>query len=259
MLRYRLRLVRASAATGGSADASARRSSLALASADASTGGGGGGNSSNDGYILACGTGVEPGSHPFDSVRLRTWMVLVHRTDSEGKALWQRNYSSNRRSVFGTYRNNAGEYIVATREGGYAVYVDSQSCGNQVTGGNFALMLLGPDVVNGTVRPSLPIDGDSSTVEDEPSGGDDGAPLDVEDGNGASMDARLASGNVSAVGMEGTSPNDGTEHGDDGDGDNKDDDDDQAWARHRARHVLWLKQATAAAAALNLAGDDVHS
>ena len=86
---------------------------------------------------------------------------------------------------------------------------------------------------------------------------------DVEDGNGASMDApRLASGTVSAVGMEGgTSPNDGTEeHGDDGDGDNKDDDDDfRRWARHRARHVLWLKQATAAAAALNLAGDDVHS
>ena len=147
----------ASAATSSSADASARRSSLALASADASTGGGGGGSSSNDGYILACGTGVEPGSHPFDSVRLRTWMVLVHRTDSEGKALWQRNYSSNRRSVFGTYRNNAGEYIVATREG-VMLSTSTPSCGNQVTGGNFALMLPTP-VVNGTVRPSLPIDG----------------------------------------------------------------------------------------------------
>ena len=46
--------------------------------------------------------------------------------------------------------------------------------------------------------------------------------------------------------------------GDDGDGDNEDGDF-RRWARHRARHVLWLKQATAAAAALSLAGDDVRS
>ena len=48
----------------------------------------------------------------------------------------------------------------------------------------------------------------------------------------------------------GTSPNDGTEeHGDEATATTKRYDDFRRWARHRARHVLWLKQATAAAAA----------
>ena len=36
------------------------------------------------GFILTCGTGVEPELHPHDSPRAKTWMVLVHRTNSTG-------------------------------------------------------------------------------------------------------------------------------------------------------------------------------
>ena len=44
-------------------------------------------------------------------------------------------------------QNNAGEYIIATKDGGYAVYVDSQTYGPQGNGGNFAVMKLAPDEV----------------------------------------------------------------------------------------------------------------
>ena len=92
------------------------------------------------GYILTCGTGVEPELHPKDSPQSKTWRVLVHRTDGEGKQIWQKTYTNS-----SSLQNNAGEYIVATRDGGYAVYVDSQSLGSHTTGGNFAIMMLGPD------------------------------------------------------------------------------------------------------------------
>ena len=69
------------------------------------------------GYILTCGTGVEPEVHPHDSDKSKTWRVLVHRTDSEGAMLWQDVYTSNDK-----LQNNAGEYIIATRnDDGYAV------------------------------------------------------------------------------------------------------------------------------------------
>ena len=41
--------------------------------------------------------------------------------------------------------SNAGEYIIATRDGGYAVYVDSKEWGNPALGGSFALLRLTPD------------------------------------------------------------------------------------------------------------------
>ena len=69
-----------------------------------------------------------------------TWMLFVARTDENGNALWSGNFTDN-----AALQNNAGEYIVATRDGGYAVYVDSQSWGPGSTGGNFAIMMLGED------------------------------------------------------------------------------------------------------------------
>lgn len=93
------------------------------------------------GYILTCGTGVEPEVHPHDSDKSKTWRVLVHRTDSAGEVLWQDVYTSNDK-----LQNNAGEYIISTRnDKGYAVFVDSQSWGPGSTGGNFAIMRLDPD------------------------------------------------------------------------------------------------------------------
>jgi hypothetical protein len=94
------------------------------------------------GYVLACGTGVEPELHPGDSARSKTWRVLVHRTGASGEQVWQTNYTTNDQ-----LQNNAGEYIIATKDGGYAVYVDSQTYGPQGNGGNFAVMKLAPDEV----------------------------------------------------------------------------------------------------------------
>ena len=92
------------------------------------------------GYVLSCGTGVEPELHPSDSDRSKTWRVLVHRTDTDGTKLWETTYTSNAK-----LQNNAGEYVVVTRTGELAVYVDSQSFGPSDTGGNFALMLIDAD------------------------------------------------------------------------------------------------------------------
>jgi hypothetical protein len=52
--------------------------------------------------------------------------------------VWQKTYTDRR-------VNDAGEYIVTTRPGEYAVYIDSSSWGSPTTGGNFAIMLLGAD------------------------------------------------------------------------------------------------------------------
>eukprot|EP00039_Didymoeca_costata_P021667 m.345133 g.345133 ORF g.345133 m.345133 type:complete len:443 (+) comp25774_c0_seq1:127-1455(+) len=92
------------------------------------------------GYIMTCGTGVEPELHPKDSPKSKTWRVLLHRTDRDGVQLWQKTYTSNDQ-----LQNNAGEYIVACRDGSYAVYIDSQSWGSPTTGGNFAIGKLDKD------------------------------------------------------------------------------------------------------------------
>ena len=92
------------------------------------------------GFIMTCGNGVESELHPNDSAQMKTWMVFVARTDENGNPMWSGNFTDN-----AALQNNAGEYIVATRDGGYAVYVDSQSWGPGSTGGNFAIMMLGKD------------------------------------------------------------------------------------------------------------------
>lgn len=161
-----------------------------------------------DGYILACGTGVEPEVHPEDPEELRTWMALVHRTDLDGKQLWQRNYSSNKGPPF---RNNAGEYIITTKEGGYAVFLDSQSCGNPNSGGNFGLLLLDKDnaTTSGAIQPSEP-----SETGDVSAGF-----FDDRRGNTTMAD-------------EDTSP--------DGDAWRQ-----KMWARRRAQPVFWARSASA--------------
>jgi hypothetical protein len=77
------------------------------------------------GYILTCGYGVKSKTdHPNETDYDLTWRALVHRTDSAGEPLWQAAYG-NRSS----HLSNAGEYIIATRDGGYAVYIDSKEWG----------------------------------------------------------------------------------------------------------------------------------
>lgn len=91
----------------------------------------------DNGFVVTCGTGC---TGKDCTARDGTWMAYVHRTDENGNALWSKDYSSNQDA------NNAGEYIVTTRNGGYAVYIDANSWGPKSTGGNFGLMLLNSDV-----------------------------------------------------------------------------------------------------------------
>lgn len=95
----------------------------------------------DNGYVITCGTGVEPELHPHDTPEEKTWRALVHRTDNKGNQLWQQTYTTRDK-----LQNNAGEYIVTTKNGEYAVYVDSQTYGSSSTGGNFAIILLNSDV-----------------------------------------------------------------------------------------------------------------
>jgi len=94
------------------------------------------------GYILTCGYGLKGKNYPNETDFDLTWRALVQRTDSCGKPLWEAAYGNR-----STHLSNAGEYIIATRDGGYAVYVDSKEWGNPQLGGSFALLRLMPDAV----------------------------------------------------------------------------------------------------------------
>lgn len=93
------------------------------------------------GFILTCGTGVEPELHPKDPASSKIWGALVHRTDTQGFPMWQKTYTNR-------HKDDAGEYIITTRSGDYAVYIDSQTWGSPSTGGNFAVMLLDSDLLH---------------------------------------------------------------------------------------------------------------
>jgi hypothetical protein len=93
------------------------------------------------GYILTCGYGVKSKvDHPNETDYDMTWRALVHRTDSKGEPLWEAAYGNR-----STHLSNAGEYIISTSDGGYAVYVDSKEWGNPGLGGSFSILRLEPD------------------------------------------------------------------------------------------------------------------
>jgi hypothetical protein len=93
------------------------------------------------GYILTCGYGVKSTSdHPNETQIDLVWRALVHRTDSQGEPVWESVYGNRTKGL-----SNAGEYIIATRDGGYAVYVDSKEWGNPALGGSFAVVRLQPE------------------------------------------------------------------------------------------------------------------
>jgi hypothetical protein len=64
------------------------------------------------GWVLSCGTGVEPELHPGDSKVAKTWRVLLHRADAHGTRLWETNYTDNTQ-----LHDNAGENIFGVRDG----------------------------------------------------------------------------------------------------------------------------------------------
>ena len=69
----------------------------------------------------------------------KIWQVLAHRVDANGEEVWEGLITDTSKG------NNAGEYIVGLKDGGYAIYVDATSWGSQDTGGNFGLIVLDSD------------------------------------------------------------------------------------------------------------------
>ncbi|GMH78252.1 hypothetical protein TrLO_g3440 [Triparma laevis f. longispina] len=92
------------------------------------------------GFIATCGFGCMPETcaRPSTSEN-KVWQVLTHRVDEEGKQVWEELYTDTSKG------NNAGENIISLREGGYAIFIDSTSWGDEGTGGNFGLMVLDSD------------------------------------------------------------------------------------------------------------------
>lgn len=94
------------------------------------------------GYIVTCGNGPEtipPFSH-WDCHQ-KTWTAFVYRADHLGKQLWTANVTDAADRCI----NDAGEHIISTKDGGFAVYIDSGTLGKPGTGGNFGLVVTNPE------------------------------------------------------------------------------------------------------------------
>ena len=89
------------------------------------------------GYVTACGSGVEPGNEARPDDPLNTWRAYVVRVTQDGAIRWQATYGS-------PHANNAGEFVLPTRDGGFAVFADSDEHGVG-EGANFALYKLAGD------------------------------------------------------------------------------------------------------------------
>ena len=89
------------------------------------------------GYVTACGSGVEPGNEARPDGPLNTWRAYVVRVTEAGTVQWQATYGS-------PHVNNAAEFVLPTRDGGFAVFADSDEHGFG-EGANFALYKLARD------------------------------------------------------------------------------------------------------------------
>ena len=88
------------------------------------------------GFIAACASGVEPGNEARPDDPLNVWRAYVVRVTEAGAIRWQATYGS-------PHANNAAEFVLPARGGGFAVFADSDEHG---TGwGNFALYRLAGD------------------------------------------------------------------------------------------------------------------
>ena len=88
------------------------------------------------GFITACGSGVEPGNEARPDDPLNTWRAYVVRVTEAGAVRWQASYGS-------PHANNAAEFVLPARGGGFAVFADSDQHGPGW--GNFALFKLAGD------------------------------------------------------------------------------------------------------------------
>jgi hypothetical protein len=94
------------------------------------------------GYIIAGGSGDENDSYHGSGHPTGTsdeWKVYLVRTDSKGSLLWEGIYPT-----AGDVGNNAAEYIGLTSDGGYIVFVDTDSQ-TPPEPNNFGFLKIAPD------------------------------------------------------------------------------------------------------------------
>ena len=96
------------------------------------------------GFVTACGSGVEPGNEARPDDPLNTWRAYVVRVTEAGTVLWQESYGS-------PHANNAAEFVLPTRDGGFAVFADSDEHGPGWS--NFALYKLAGDPAAPDAKP----------------------------------------------------------------------------------------------------------
>ena len=96
------------------------------------------------GFITACGSGVEPGNEARSDDPLNTWRAYVVRVTEAGTVQWQESYGS-------PHANNAAEFVLPTRDGGFAVFADSDEHGPGWS--NFALYKLAGDPAAPDAKP----------------------------------------------------------------------------------------------------------
>ena len=75
---------------------------------------------------------------------LNTWRAYVVRVTEAGTVLWQESYGS-------PHANNAAEFVLPTRDGGFAVFADSDEHGPGWS--NFALYKLAGDPAAADAKP----------------------------------------------------------------------------------------------------------
>ncbi len=106
------------------------------------------------GYIICGGSGDEysysESGHP--SGPSDEWKVFLAKTDSLGYTLWMDVYPST------SVGNNAGEYLGLTEDGGYIIFVDSDSQ-EQPVPNNFGFLKIESDTI------TVPINGQNSPIE----------------------------------------------------------------------------------------------
>ena len=85
--------------------------------------------------MTACGSGVEPGNEARPDDPLNTWRAYVVRVTETGAVRWQATHGSR-------HANNAAEFVLPTRDGGFAVVADSDEHGVG-EGANFATLQAG--------------------------------------------------------------------------------------------------------------------
>ena len=89
------------------------------------------------GYVTACGSGVEPDNEADPNDPLNPWRAYVVRVTESGTIQWQASYGS-------PHTNNAAEFVLPARDGGYAVFADSDEHGAG-EGANIAIYKLAGD------------------------------------------------------------------------------------------------------------------